>query len=270
MPEPTPQPTPVAPEPEPKPVEVPSKFKKPDGSVDTDALVKSYVELEKKSSTPKPEPSKPTPTAEPKDEGLAITTAEPGTELTVEDIFKRTGLDPKATSEKWVKNGKLDAADYQAFGRGGWGKDIVDMVFQGQAALAEVAKTKRAGYVKDAEGVAGGANELEVLRAWARGSMDSKRLAQLNDVLNSNESFYADYIGIINAEYKKANGGASPMVSATMASKGGSSNTAAKDSKDFNAIVRDMQSPDPAARAIAQSRFDATTPEMISSWSRTR
>jgi len=160
---------------EPAPSPVPDKFKKPDGTIDVEALAKSYRELESKLGAPKEEtPEAETTEEEPKPKG-----EDDEVEKTVEDL-KEQGLDIDSMSARFWEKGEVDEEDFKALEAAGIPRDVVKAFAEGQIALQKAAQTTVFNMV-------GGEEAYGDLTAWAADTLSEAEVDAYNEAVNSND-----------------------------------------------------------------------------------
>jgi hypothetical protein len=120
-----------------RPDNIPEKFWNAEkGEVNTEALLKSYSELEKKSSTPKADAEGETSAEE------AGTSEETKPEPTAEELAKqatdKAGINLEEVSSRYWETGKISDDDYAALEKAGYPKHLVDQFAAGQQAVVEI------------------------------------------------------------------------------------------------------------------------------------
>lgn len=158
---------------------VPEKFRKQDGSLDSDALLKSYKELEtRQSKTPEPKDDK-TPTITEK----AIST---------DDMAK--------LNDEFAKSGKLSDDTYKSLAGKGLSKELVDNYIAGQTARANA-------YTNSLREHVGGKEALDSLIEWAGNNLSDSEIKTANKALTGGDSESAKLVlDGLRARYTKANG----------------------------------------------------------------
>lgn len=158
---------------------IPDKFKNKDGTVNVDALLQSYTELEKKQSTPKAEDEKaaePDPNAKPKDEA----TAKPNADLEIaKQTIEKAGLDFAALSAEFAENGELSEATYKTLEAEGFTKPLVDDFIEGQRARATLLRQSVFDEVR-------GQENYQAMIKWAEGLPQEEKDAY-NKQVNSGD-----------------------------------------------------------------------------------
>lgn len=145
---------------------VPEKFLNADGSVNTEALLKSYTELEKSRGASAPA----TPDPDAKVEKLEIT---PEAEKAV---VTDAGLDYEALTVKAMSEGGLSEADYKSLSDRGIPKDLVDDVINMRRQQAEMVKQAAFDYV-------GGEAQAAELLQWASQNLTAEEIDGYNTML---------------------------------------------------------------------------------------
>jgi hypothetical protein len=166
----TTNPTPTTPE-------VPAKFKRPDGTVDYEALARSYTELERKLGAPKEE----TPSQEEvKTEEAPEATPEAPTEEQAKEALENTGLDLNAMSTRFWESGAVADEDYAALEKAGIPRSFVDAFAEGQKALMQAAQTTVFNMVD-------GESNYVALTEWAAANLSEAEVNAYNEAVNSND-----------------------------------------------------------------------------------
>lgn len=168
---------------------VPDKFKNEDGSVNMDALIKSYTELETKLHTPSPEPeTKP----EPVDTGPEAVIDElrvpeidkESTEEQVQTEAAKVGLtreDLGEMTQEIMRAGSISDEQRSSLNQRGIDDAVIDAVVEGQRARM------RQQYAQAAD-IVGGSDRLSKIFGWAAHNLDEVQRAQINAGLASNAS----------------------------------------------------------------------------------
>ena len=146
-----------------KPEGVPEKFLNKDGSVNVEALAKSYTELEKSKSQGDTKP----PASDAK---LEIKPEE------ASKIVTEAGLDYQALSTKIAEKGQLDDGDYEALKGMGIPRELVDEHIALQKGRAEAARAESVEYI-------GGEEATTELLQWAAKSLSPDEVSAYNDML---------------------------------------------------------------------------------------
>lgn len=144
--------------------EVPDKFKNQDGSINQEALVKSYLEMESKQSKPAEEPKAEPATEEPKQE-------------TSEDSEQATPAQAaiNAAEKEFRETGKLSDETYQALTqKAGLSRHHVDSFIAGEIASQE-------SQYQDIVGALGGEAEFTKLTEWMSKNSSPEEVAEYND-----------------------------------------------------------------------------------------
>lgn len=145
---------------------IPAKFIKADGTVDVEALAKSYTELERQRGSQKPEDkpedaTKGKPTEEDKQGDEAATQA---------------GLDYNTLVTKIREQGDLDDADYAAFEKAGIPKETVQEYIALRTAAAERSRQEALDYI-------GGEEATQDLMQWAAQNLSETEIEGYNQML---------------------------------------------------------------------------------------
>jgi len=166
---------------------VPDKFKNPDGSVNMDALIKSYTSLEQKLHQPT-EVEETEPTIE--DAGpdavvdeLRVPDVEKEAEETVEAAAKvgLTREDLGHMTNEIMRSGTISDEQRASLNDRGIDDAVIDAVVEGQRARM------RQQYSAAAD-IVGGSDRLSKIFGWAAHNLDEMQRAQINAGLASNAS----------------------------------------------------------------------------------
>lgn len=180
-----------------KPEGVPAKFWK-NGAVDTEALLKSYTELEKSKSKPKDEAEADGEVKEEvKTEGEVVTEAEKA----AKEAADKSGLNLDDLSKSFWENDGLTDDQYAALEKGGYKRELVDDFIEGQRAL--VATQKQQAY--DAAG--GSETSYKEMITWAGDNLDEEEIKAYDVAVASKN--YKHALGAVKglyARYTVANG----------------------------------------------------------------
>ena len=142
--------------------DVPDKFKNEDGSVNIEALAKSYRELETKVSS-----------GSDSEQQQALEQTDQDTQ----SMAEKAGLDFEQLKQKVQTNGEIDAADYEAFEKIGVPKNLVQEVIQFRQQQAEQMRTQAVEYI-------GGEQETTDLMQWAGENLTQEEIDTYNQMLN--------------------------------------------------------------------------------------
>ena len=183
---------------------IPQKFMKEDGSVNVEALAKSYQELEKKLSQPKAqtqEEPKPAPTQDkPTQEQPKEETPNVENENQARELVTSKGIDFDALTQEYNNLGGLSPKSYEALAKAGIPQETVDAYVQGQFALAEK-------YQADAMDMVGGRDNYNEMADWARTNMTPGQLQAYNNAVASRDPDVIKFaVGALKAQYESSNG----------------------------------------------------------------
>lgn len=177
---------------------IPKKFLNEDGSVNVEAMAKSYSELEKKMSQPKAQPQE-----EPKQ--VPENQDKPAEETTPEEaktLAESKGIDFDGLTKEFSANGQLSEKAYKDLADKGIPKETVDAYIQGQMALAEK-------YQGDVLKSVGGQEAYNAMTEWAKGNLTQGQLEAYNAaVASSNMDTVSLAVQGLKAQYDRANGSA--------------------------------------------------------------
>lgn len=173
-----------------RPEYVPEKFfDKDKGTVNVEALAKSYTELERSRATP-------TKVEEPKTDKLAI---EPS--KTAPNTGSFTDQEVETWSNEFLSNGKLSDQTYTELGNRGFNRMLVDNYLAGQVALAE----RTFGSAFD---LTGGEQNYTSMVKWASGSLSKAEQQAYNDAMKKSGAARDSAISGLYARYAAAEGSA--------------------------------------------------------------
>lgn len=179
---------------------IPDKFKNADGSVNTEALLASYQELEKKQgAAPKEGEEKPA-----LKEGEAPKPADPSKEeKALTGVLKAAGLELTPFNEEFAKDGALSDDSYAKLEKAGFDKATVDTYIRGvQAANADVATA-----ITEIKAVAGGDEGYDAMTAWAAANLSKEQVAEFNEAVQSGKAGIAKAaVTALKASFDKAEG----------------------------------------------------------------
>lgn len=151
---------------------VPDKFKNPDGTVNTEALLKSYKELEQKNSQKDEDDTE----AQPQE--AAVTEEE---RKAAEEATKKAGLDLNEVSAEWWENDGLSDATYTKLAEAGYPKEMVDIYIEGLT--SRTVNTSASAYE-----IAGGEDKYEEMAEWASDNLSEAEVAAYDKAVNSKDA----------------------------------------------------------------------------------
>ena len=183
---------------------IPKKFLNEDGSVNVEAMAKSYSELEKKMSQPKAQPQdapKEAPKEDKQPEGeKKQEPAKVENEGQARELVTSKGIDFDGLAREFAAKGELSDDTYTKLEAAGINKGTVDAYIQGQVALAEK-------YQNEAMDLIGGKDAYQEMSAWAKDNLTPGQLKAYN---NAVASYDMDTVNLavqgLKAQYDKANG----------------------------------------------------------------
>ena len=156
---------------------VPDKFKSPDGSVNTEALLRSYAELERKLSAPSA--TQETPPAAPEAKPDAAPEANPGAKIERPEgeapAAEATPLTTAIEAIKTAYEGGQDLSDdlIEPLTKAGLPREMIDTYFAGLRAI-------EASIELSAHEAAGGKDKFEAARSWAATALTDQELDYYN------------------------------------------------------------------------------------------
>lgn len=237
-------PPPVANKPE-RPANVPEKFWNAEtGEVNTEALLKSYSELEKMKGKPKEEA--PAPEAEVKPEEQAP--EEQAQDETVEEVVEKAGLDFNELSNKFWENDGIDDSDYEALEKAGIPRHLVDDYIAGAKAQIELAQYQAFNEV-------GGQQAYSDMIQWASKNLTEAEIALYDQSVNSpNSEVRMGAIKGLKARYRDSVG-----FEPTNTFEGSTRGTSEGVYESMAQVMADMRKPeynkDPAFRAKVERKL---------------
>lgn len=196
-----------------RPEHVPEKFWNAESkSVNTEALLASYAELERRQSQAKKAPEAQAPAPEAPVEAPAETPEAPPNpdEEQARETAASAGVDYDALSAKFAANGSLEDTDYETLEQAGIPRALVDSYIAGQQALAD---TQRAALLAPVGGDEGYAKMVE----WAAANLPAAEVAAYDAIVDGDnpaatklaiEGLYAKYKAASTSEPKLLNGAA--------------------------------------------------------------
>lgn len=141
-----------------RPENVPEQFWDAEkGAVNTDALLKSYAELQAAKAAPEAKSEE----------------AKPGDGKTAEEAVAAAKLDMATLQAEFAAEGKLSDASMAALEKAGFGRDVVDSYIAGQVALAQVAQ-------QEAFGLVGGEAQYGQMLTWAQSALSPAEVEAFN------------------------------------------------------------------------------------------
>lgn len=150
-------------------LKVPEKFMTKDGQVNTEALLKSYEELQKKlgsQNQAKPEePAKPEAEPAKAPEGDEAAAAK--------DVVESKGFDFNDLTKEYIDKGELSNETYDKLAKSGLPKNVVDQYIEGQKALSEK-------FQVDVMSTVGGQESYSEMTKWASDNLSPQQLDAFN------------------------------------------------------------------------------------------
>jgi hypothetical protein len=210
----------------PRPESVPEKFWDADkGVVNTDALLKSYTELEASRATP----------AAPEQKAAA-------------DAAKSAALDMSALEAEYAKDGKLSDASLEALAKAGISKETVDRYTQGQAAVLD--KQTNA-----AMNLVGGKAQYAAMVQWAGTNLPKAEQEAFDSAVSGTPAQVKQAILSLKAQFDTAVGSDPKLLSGQSAAPG-NADTPFASRAEVTAAMRDPRySKDAAYRQMVERRI---------------
>jgi hypothetical protein len=214
-----------------RPEGVPEKFWDAEkGVVNTDALLKSYTELESaKGKAPAETPKEGEKT--PEEAAKALADAK---------------VDVQSMSTEYAEKGQLSEQSYAKLAEAGFPKEVVDSYIAGQEALA--AQRGQEGFK-----LAGGEDQFKAMATWAVQALPQAEIDAFNASMDGSPAQMKQAILGLKAQFEAANGKDPQLV---QGNSGGNSPTGAFASRaEVTAAMRDPRyKADPAYRADVERR----------------
>lgn len=172
--------------------EVPKKFLNDDGTVNTESLLKSYGELERRLG-------KGNASDDTSDE--TTTDSSDGTDDSSNDSSDNDEpIVVQASKAFWENGGELTDEWYTKLADKGYPKELVDEYIAGQKAIG--AQSDNSAYE-----LVGGQEAYDKMVEWASTNYDDSQVKAYNDAIDSGDAARRDLaIGALRAAYERANG----------------------------------------------------------------
>ncbi|WP_295914543.1 hypothetical protein [uncultured Bartonella sp.] len=162
----------VAPEPEApsRPENVPEKFWDSEKqAINTEALLSSYSQLEKRLGGEPPSEKNPPSTEK---------TVEPQHQLKSEVVSEANTIDVDALAQEYASLGKISDANYKALEQKGISRELVDEFIQSRQSRAEATRSEVYQSV-------GGEDAYEKMTAWAAQNWSEKQILAFNSTMDT-------------------------------------------------------------------------------------
>lgn len=179
-----------------RPANVPEKFWNAEkGEINTEALLNSYGELEKKVGAPKSDDA-----AAPKTEEEVSEDEDDPEADEAKKVAEAAGLDIPALESHWEEHGSLPDDAYEKLASVGVDKSIVDEFVAYRLAQAETLRTEMLGTV-------GGEEAVTKMVEWATKNWTKEQADAFNESVNSKERGRIEIaLKGLKADYDKAKG----------------------------------------------------------------
>lgn len=187
-----------------RPEYVPEKFWK-DGKVDTEAMARSYAELERKFSAPKegaedtPKPAEGAPEAVRKDGKIEPAKAEDG-----EPAPSPLQTAMERARDEWAEGQEVSEEARAELAAAGIPTEILDLYLDGLRAQSEKV-------VGEIHTIAGGAEAYSAMTSWAAKALSAEEIEAFNSALDNPAAREAAILGL-QAKFKRANPSEGKMV----------------------------------------------------------
>jgi hypothetical protein len=236
-----------------RPANVPEKFWDTETkSVNQDALLKSYSELEKANTSGLPsdqgnEPASPAPDGDDADAAAKQAEADAKSEKAAE----AAGVDIPSLEEEFMRDGKLSDATLSDLKAKGFDEADVNEYIEYRSSKAER-------YTAELHQEVGGPEKFATMAEWARTSWGETELAEYNAAIDSNDTGRAKLaLKGLAADFTKANGSTPKLLTG----EGGRTTTGTTYRSDQE-MIKDMENPlyksDPAYRQDVLNKVDRT------------
>lgn len=230
-----------------RPDNVPEKFWDAETkTINTDSLLQSYVELEKKLGQPQE-----TQTEEPPDTSTPPAT-EPQDKNNSPDIAEDVQIDIEALQQHYNEKGSLPEADYATLESKGISRELVDEFIQHRISSAEQIR-------KSIFDSVGGEEAYSKICEWAGKALDDKQIKAYNEIMESGtpEQWHIAVDGL-KAKYNRANGIRPQLMPPTGTSNGAARFESFQQLLDAQADPRYQKDPafrDTVVRKLANSNI---------------
>jgi hypothetical protein len=258
-----------------RPEHVPEKFWNAEtGSVNTEALLKSYTELEKARSKPQEGPgdtNNQTPDQGTPDANQPPQTpAQPASDDVVMGLLKDKGLNPEAFSIEIAQNGKLSDESYASLEKAGFSRAMVDQYVRGAQQVVDQSEAQKIILDRDLaeikKSVAPQGSDPEknwdVLSRWAVSNLSVDKLNTYNNMVSSGNKAQAfAAVAWLNQQFVDAEGSEPSLLAGGPT---GNDHSLFRSSQEVVAAMRDKRyGVDPAytediARKVARSKVFET------------
>ena len=207
------------------------KFRREDGTLDTEALEKSYLELEKKMS--KGETADDGESNDGDTEDNAENAREPAKEVSAEeqkqaaDIAAKAQVDLAQASKDFLAKGELSAEDYAKFEAAGYPRAMIDTYANGLT-------TESANYAHAATEAAGGAENYSEMLEWAADNLEASEIAAYDSVIDGNNTAATQQaVKGLYARYQAANNDGTVEPSETIGGKAAQGGSVYNDQSEY-------------------------------------
>jgi hypothetical protein len=240
------------------PLQVPDKFKNEDGSLNTDALLASYTELERRQAGVDPTPAPVAPQPDPAATAAQSSTVEAtATAPTIDDLLRdpapaaTSAVDWDALKAEIATTGEVSAESLAAAEAAGVPKEAIAAAAAGWKAQAQAQFTRAAEIV-------GGEEKLKATIKWAKETYSADDIVKLQEAMRG--SLGEQTLLGLSAAYDAANP-KSPLIDTSKSPGGPTGSAPITPYADENEMFADMQKPeyksDPAFRMHVTKRCGA-------------
>jgi len=123
----------------------------------------------------------------------------------VEDILGAAQLDGESLAQNWMNDGQLNDDQYEALGRVGYSKQVVDAYFDGQVAKETASRLGQDYYQREAVKLSGGEDEWNGLQKWYIENHTQAQVENMNKKLDK-QGEYTDAIKSMLWDFKMQSG----------------------------------------------------------------
>lgn len=243
-----------------RPPHVPEKFwDETTKSINTEALLKSYTELEKTRSTPAG-PEQESQDGEQKvpkgDAAKAVEQADADkADKVAEEAADAAGIDMATLQKEVDETGDISEESKAKFEKLGFSREDID-------GYIEWKKGRATAVVSEVQAAVGGADKYAEMTSWAAKSWTEAQIAEFNEAMSSNNRGRIDIaVKALQADYVKANGSRPSLLKPTTASS-----VAGDRYESFAQLLADQKNPlyhsDPAFRAQVAAKLGRSNPNL--------
>jgi hypothetical protein len=230
-----------------RPPHVPEKFwDESTKSINTEALLKSYTELEKTRGAPAGQVQESRDGDKQAPEGDAAKAAEQAeadkADKAAEEAAAAAGIDMATLQKEVDETGDISEESKAKFEKLGFSREDID-------GYIEWKKGRATAIVSEVQAAVGGADKYAEMTSWAAKSWTEAQIAEFNEAMSSNNRGRIDIaVKALQADFVKANGQRPNLIKPT-----GGSGVSGERYENFQQLLADQKNPlyrtDPAFRA---------------------